>query len=94
MRTTLELVIGCLEELRLAASFARFLVTTSCIFPPLITIFREVFLWRVATFPVRHCVDRYLYRHQYDRRATGQHGKLPIFLDSIGTLISAVLLGP
>lgn len=39
-------------------------------------------------------VDRYLYRHQYDRRATGQHGQITYFLDSIGTLISAVLLGP
>ncbi len=37
-------------------------------------------------------VDRYLYRHQYDRRAAASMVKLPYFLDSIGTLISAVLL--
>ena len=88
VRTTLELVIGCSRNWRLAASLALWLRRVA--YSPLNNYLRG-FLRRVAAFPVRHCVDRYLYRHQYDRRALASMVRLPIFLDS-SALISAVLL--
>lgn len=95
VRTTLELVIGCLEEWRLAASFARFLVTTSCIFPPLNNYFQRGFLMARRHFSSQALV--LIVISIAINMIGGQLAsmvKLPIFLDSIGTLISAVLLGP
>jgi|GEM_PF-36887 len=93
VRTTLELVIGCLEEL--AASLARFLVTTSCIFPPLTNYFQRGFLMARRHFSSQALV--LIVISIAINMIGGQLAsmvKLPIFLDSVGTLISAVLLGP
>ncbi|CAR14437.1 putative ABC-type transport system [Escherichia coli UMN026] len=80
---------------RLAANLARFLVTTNCIFPPLNNYFQRGFLMARRHFSSQALV--LIVISIAINMIGGQLAsmvKLPIFLDSIGTLISAVLLGP
>lgn len=95
VRTTLELVIGCLEELAFNRQPCALSGYDELHISPLNNYFQRGFLMARSHFSSQALV--LIVISIAINMIGGQLAsmvKLPIFLDSIGTLISAVLLGP
>lgn len=95
VRTTLELVIGCLEELAFSRQLCALSGYDELHISPLNNYFQRGFLMARRHFSSQALV--LIVISIAINMIGGQLAsmvKLPIFLDSIGTLISAVLLGP
>lgn len=95
VRTTLELVIGCLEELAFSRQSCALSGYDELHISPLTNYFQRGFLMARRHFSSQALV--LIVISIAINMIGGQLAsmvKLPIFLDSVGTLISAVLLGP